>query len=347
MLRLSMFAFAVALISACGGGGDKPALQVDAGPAGGGGGTPNMAGSGGGPAGGDPVPGGAPVPGGMGGVPASGGEPAPGGNGGVPVPGGNGGVPVPGGMGGEPAPGGSPPSGGAGGQPMPGGMPMGGMPMGGEPAPPVGLDCDALCLGFEADCPGHFARRETCAANCTSIVSGASGNVHPATYQRAAGVCEEAGRTLDCNGIYACISDNDDGLTAFGSLATVDYRGIVDGVAINVDAADAWVAVGTKRDGTPGDLEFVFVHQGAVYVLELNDFVTDFLPGRDVADLVGLRAELVRDMANVNLRIRAATVDAFALDGRFDITLTLRDEDAAIPAATTQVIVHVTGTLQQ
>ena len=33
-----MFAFAVALISACGGGGDKPALQVDAGPAGGSGG---------------------------------------------------------------------------------------------------------------------------------------------------------------------------------------------------------------------------------------------------------------------------------------------------------------------
>lgn len=341
------------LVSACGGGGGggesaggSPA--GDAGPGGGGSGGEPVGGSGGqitggsgggsggsggstgGAAGGEPVGGDTGGSGGSGGSGGNGGEPA-GGNGGEPVGGSTGGN-----AGGEPVGGGQGGSGG-GGQ---GGSGGGGS--GGEPVP-AALDCDELCLVYHAECAGYFALVSTCDILCPAIAAGIEAGVHVETYQSADENCREGLASQSCGQMYACMND-DDGLSAIGEGADIRYEGILNGEPIDLRTNEAWIFVGTKAEGTPGDLEAIFEVGGVVYSIEMNDFLADWDPAvMDPVILENNKVDLTTEVERIRLRVQSIDVAALSTDGPVSFTATLSDPD--LPPGTSEINLSVTGAL--
>jgi hypothetical protein len=352
------YVLAVALVAAgCGGGGSDGGgggaaaggATVDAGPGGAGGsgnGGQNAGGSGGQGNGGTPVGGASGGAGGGGGTPegGSGGGPV----GGTPQ-GGNGGTPQ-GGNGGEPV--GGTPQGGSGGTPQGGSggeLPQGGSGGGGAGGAvvPATLDCDEFCLVYHAECAGYFALRSTCDILCPAIGAGleAAMPVHVETFERADLNCRQGLATQTCGQMYGCMND-DDGLNAIGEGATIRYEGILNGEPVDLRADDAWLMVGTKADGTPGDLEAIFEAGGVVYSIEMNDFLADWDPvAMDEAILENNKVDRTTEVERIRLRVQSIDVQSLELDGPVDFTATLADP--ALPAGTSEINLTVTGSLHR
>ncbi len=345
------------LVSACGGGGDGGGATGgsptgDAGP-GGGGGEPvggsggQITGGSGGGSGGSTGGGGA--TGGSGGSTggAAGGEPVGGDTGGSGGNGGNGGEPA-GGSGGEPVGGST--GGNAGGEPVGGGQGgagggqggSGGGGSGGEPVPAT-LDCDELCLVYHAECAGYFALVSTCDILCPAIAAGLEAGAHVETYQSADENCREGLAAQSCGQMYACMND-DDGLSAIGDGADIRYEGILNGEPIDLRTNEAWIFVGTKAEGTPGDLEAIFEVGGVVYSIEMNDFLADWDPAvMDPVILENNKVDLTTEVERIRLRVQSIDVAALSTDGPVSFTATLSDPD--LPPGTSEVNLSVTGSL--
>jgi hypothetical protein len=301
--------------------------------------------------------GGTPTGGAVGGAGGGGGTPA-GGSGGGPVggtPQGGSGGQAQGGSGGEPV--GGTPQGGSGGGPV-GGTPQGGaggdIPQGGSGGGGAGgavvpetLDCDEFCLVYHAECAGYFALRSTCDILCPAIGAGidAAMPVHIETFERADLNCRQGLATQSCGQMYACMND-DDGLNAIGDGATIRYEGILNGEPVDLRSDSAWLMVGTKADGAPGDLEAIFEAGGVVYSIEMNDFLADWDPvAMDETILENNKVDRTTEVERIRLRVQSIDVQSLELDGAVDFTATLSDPD--LPAGTSEINLTVTGSLHQ
>jgi hypothetical protein len=315
--------------SAGGAGGEAGGGQITGGSTGGGGG--------GGSTGGDPVGGsaGGSAGGSTGGsAGGSGGEPV----GGDPVggsAGGGGGEPV----GGDPVGGSTGGNAGGGGG---GGEPVGGGGGGGEPVPET-LDCDEFCLVYHASCAGYFALVSTCDILCPAIAAGLDAGLHVETFQTADENCREGLAAQSCGQMYACMND-DDGLSAIGDGADVRYEGILNGEPIDLSTNEAWLFVGTKAEGTPGDLEAIFEAGGVVYSIEMNDFLADYDPAvMDPVILENNKVDLTTEVERIRLRVQSIEVAALSTNGPVSFTATLADPD--LPPGTSEINLSITGSL--
>ncbi|MCK6575027.1 hypothetical protein L6V77_28485 [Myxococcota bacterium] len=274
-----------------------------------------------------------------------GGDPT-GGSGGTGGTGGSGGSV--GGAGGEPVGGST--GGNAGGEPVGGGQGgagggqggSGGGGSGGEPVPAT-LDCDELCLVYHAECAGYFALVSTCDILCPAIAAGLEAGAHVETYQSADENCREGLAAQSCGQMYACMND-DDGLSAIGDGADIRYEGILNGEPIDLRTNEAWIFVGTKAEGTPGDLEAIFEVGGVVYAIEMNDFLADWDPAvMDPVILENNKVDLTTEVERIRLRVQSIDVAALSTDGPVSFTATLSDPD--LPPGTSEVNLSVTGSL--
>jgi|GEM_PF-5828761 len=242
-------------------------------------------------------------------------------------------------------------SGGAasGGAPVGGGGPAGGdaqvgggVPAGGEPVPPSeSLDCALVCLTFAADCPAAADYASACDTTCAAVNTGLAGNVHPETYALARETCQTGVQTNDCGALYACLADDDDGITAVGDGFSLTYDGVYLDEMLALDGASAWGVVATKRAGTPGNLEILFEAQGETMVLAFDDLAGFVLDNPDSA--VGARVDLKRAAGKLSMDIVSIDVTRFSLNGavEFDVVL----GDASLDVALANARVHVEGQL--
>jgi len=270
---------------------------------------------GGGPAGGDP--------------PVGGGGPT----GGAPPVGGG---PVGGGPAGGDAPVGGAPAGGSG--------PVGGGPAGGSSRPSAdALDCALVCLTFAADCPAAADYAGACDTTCAAVNAGLAGDAHPETYALARETCLTGVRTNDCGALYACLADDDDGITAVGQGFSLSYDGVYLDETLALEGAAAWGVVGTKRRGTPGNLEILFEAQGETMVLAFDDLAGLVLDNPDSA--VGARVDLKRAAGKLSMDIVSIDVTRFSLNGAVDFDVVLGDANLDVALANARI--HVEGQLEQ
>ena len=247
--------------------------------------------------------------------------------------------------GGAPA-GGDPPVGGeapVGGAPV-GGAPVGGAPAGGQPVPPAdALDCALVCLTFAADCPEAADYASACDTTCAAVNTGLAGNVHPETYALARETCQTGVRTNDCGALYACLADDDDGITAVGDGFSLTYDGVYLDETLALEGASAWGVVATKRAGTPGNLEILFEAQGETMVLAFDDLAGLVLDNPDSA--VGTRVDLKRASGKLSMDIVSIDVARFSLNGAVEFDVVLGDANLDVALANARV--HVEGQLGQ
>jgi hypothetical protein len=247
--------------------------------------------------------------------------------------------------GGAPA-GGDPPVGGeapVGGAPV-GGAPVGGAPAGGQPVPPAdALDCALVCLTFAADCPEAADYASACDTTCAAVNTGLAGNVHPETYALARETCQTGVRTNDCGALYACLADDDDGITAVGDGFSLTYDGVYLDETLALEGASAWGVVATKRAGTPGNLEILFEAQGETMVLAFDDLAGLVLDNPDSA--VGERVDLKRASGKLSMDIVSIDVARFSLNGAVEFDVVLGDANLDVALANARV--HVEGLLGQ
>ena len=247
--------------------------------------------------------------------------------------------------GGAPA-GGDPPVGGeapVGGAPV-GGAPVGGAPAGGQPVPPAdALDCALVCLTFAADCPEAADYASACDTTCAAVNTGLAGNVHPETYALARETCQTGVRTNDCGALYACLADDDDGITAVGDGFSLTYDGVYLDETLALEGASAWGVVATKRAGTPGNLEILFEAQGETMVLAFDDLAGLVLDNPDSA--VGARVDLKRASGKLSMDIVSIDVARFSLNGAVEFDVVLGDANLDVALANARV--HVEGQLGQ
>jgi hypothetical protein len=247
--------------------------------------------------------------------------------------------------GGAPA-GGDPPVGGeapVGGAPV-GGAPVGGAPAGGQPVPPAdALDCALVCLTFAADCPEAADYASACDTTCAAVNTGLAGNVHPETYALARETCQTGVRTNDCGALYACLADDDDGITAVGDGFSLTYDGVYLDETLALEGASAWGVVATKRAGTPGNLEILFEAQGETMVLAFDDLAGLVLDNPDSA--VGERVDLKRASGKLSMDIVSIDVARFSLNGAVEFDVVLGDANLDVALANARV--HVEGQLGQ
>lgn len=297
------------------------------------GGTPSGGAPSGGAASGGAVSGGAASGGAASGGAASGGSQAGGVASGGAQPGG---APA----GGDPPVGGEAPVGGA---PV-GGAPIGGAPAGGQPVPPAdALDCALVCLTFAADCPEAADYASACDTTCAAVNTGLAGNVHPETYALARETCQTGVRTNDCGALYACLADDDDGITAVGDGFSLTYDGVYLDETLALEGASAWGVVATKRAGTPGNLEILFEAQGETMVLAFDDLAGLVLDNPDSA--VGERVDLKRASGKLSMDIVSIDVARFSLNGAVEFDVVLGDANLDVALANARV--HVEGQLGQ
>lgn len=247
--------------------------------------------------------------------------------------------------GGAPA-GGDPPVGGeapVGGAPV-GGALVGGAPAGGQPVPPAdALDCALVCLTFAADCPEAADYASACDTTCAAVNTGLAGNVHPETYALARETCQTGVRTNDCGALYACLADDDDGITAVGDGFSLTYDGVYLDETLALEGASAWGVVATKRAGTPGNLEILFEAQGETMVLAFDDLAGLVLDNPDSA--VGARVDLKRASGKLSMDIVSIDVARFSLNGAVEFDVVLGDANLDVALANARV--HVEGLLGQ
>ena len=247
--------------------------------------------------------------------------------------------------GGAPA-GGDPPVGGeapVGGAPV-GGAPVGGAPAGGQPVPPAdALDCALVCLTFAADCPEAADYASACDTTCAAVNTGLAGNVHPETYALARETCQTGVRTNDCGALYACLADDDDGITAVGDGFSLTYDGVYLDETLALEGASAWGVVATKRAGTPGNLEILFEAQGETMVLAFDDLAGLVLDNPDSS--VGERVDLKRASGKLSMDIVSIDVARFSLNGAVEFDVVLGDANLDVALANARV--HVEGLLGQ
>ncbi len=157
-----------------------------------------------------------------------------------------------------------------------------------EPTPDQGtpglaFDCDVLCPTFERDCFDAFTIRGC--DDCAQLAERFGGDDHPETYERSNQVCAAGQETADCKTLYACLSDND-GLNGYATGVTVAVLGSLRGVDIELADDAAVVAVGTKGDGRPSDLEVYLEAAAGFYVLRFDDLALEHERGtRDAAEV--------------------------------------------------------------
>ena len=212
------------------------------------------------------------------------------------------------------------------------------------PQVPDTLDCAALCDTFQTECPSTFALRATCPVICQTIVDGIVGPAHPETYTRADLLCRLGLFHTDCDQIYGCLMDSNDGISAYGDRATIRYNGLVGGAPVDLRSNAAFMAVGTKADGSPGDFDTAFEVGGVTYVMSLNNFAPDWLA--DPATVINNRATLktTAPLGYVRLRVTDIRTNDFSLNGRVDLDLMLSDPaDATIG----QIELTISGALRQ
>ncbi len=248
--------------------------------------------------------------------------------------------------GGAPA-GGDPPVGGdapVGGTPVGGGAPVGGAPAGGQPVPPAdALDCALVCLTFAADCPEAADYASACDTTCAAVNTGLAGDAHPETYALARETCQTGVRTNDCGALYACLADDDDGITAVGDAFSLSYDGVYLDETLALEGASAWGVVATKRAGTPGNLEILFEAQGETMVLAFDDLAGLVLDNPDAA--VGARVDLKRAAGKLSMDIVSIDVARFSLNGAVEFDVVLGDANLDVALANARV--HVEGQLGQ
>ena len=143
--------------------------------------------------------------------------------------------------------------------------------------------------------------------------------------------------------MYGCIND-DDGLSAIGGGADIRYEGILNGAPIDLRTNDAWIFVGTKNAGTPGDLEAIFEVGGVVYSIEMNDIFADWDPAAmDPAVLENNRVDLTTEVERIRLRIASIDAEALSMNGPVSFTATLSDPN--LPPGTSEINLSVAGSL--
>lgn len=188
---------------------------------------------------------------------------------------------------------------------------------------PSGLDCDAVCTGYDA-CPGALAIIDDC--NDCEDISEALAAEPSAILERAAAVCMSAVETGDCRAYALCLTDDDGhNAGAYGGV-TVEVAG--EGAPVELTVADAWAVVGAKSDGAPGDLEVYFESEGGFYGLAFDDLalaVEDAPLDADDHPVIWSSADAV-----VEYEVGETAIETWALDGAFAVTATLMGEAGAL-----------------
>jgi hypothetical protein len=209
--------------------------------------------------------------------------------------------------------------------------------------PADALDCALVCLTFAADCPEAADYASACDTTCAAVNTGLAGNVHPETYALARETCQTGVRTNDCGALYACLADDDDGITAVGDGFSLTYDGVYLDETLALEGASAWGVVATKRAGTPGNLEILFEAQGETMVLAFDDLAGLVLDNPDSA--VGERVDLKRASGKLSMDIVSIDVARFSLNGAVEFDVVLGDANLDVALANARV--HVEGLLGQ
>jgi len=209
--------------------------------------------------------------------------------------------------------------------------------------PADALDCALVCLTFAADCPEAADYASACDTTCAAVNTGLAGNVHPETYALARETCQTGVRTNDCGALYACLADDDDGITAVGDGFSLTYDGVYLDETLALEGASAWGVVATKRAGTPGNLEILFEAQGETMVLAFDDLAGLVLDNPDSA--VGARVDLKRASGKLSMDIVSIDVARFSLNGAVEFDVVLGDANLDVALANARV--HVEGLLGQ
>jgi hypothetical protein len=209
--------------------------------------------------------------------------------------------------------------------------------------PADALDCALVCLTFAADCPEAADYASACDTTCAAVNTGLAGNVHPETYALARETCQTGVRTNDCGALYACLADDDDGITAVGDGFSLTYDGVYLDETLALEGASAWGVVATKRAGTPGNLEILFEAQGETMVLAFDDLAGLVLDNPDSA--VGARVDLKRASGKLSMDIVSIDVARFSLNGAVEFDVVLGDANLDVALANARV--HVEGQLGQ
>lgn len=202
-----------------------------------------------------------------------------------------------------------------------------------DAAPIASIDCELICQRLAHECANALTVRGNC-NSCADILEGLEGDAHVQTYALAAQICAEAQRSVDCRALSACISD-DQGLSAVA--AGVNYRlsGTVGGVELDLEGADAWAYVGTKKDGSPSDLEVVFETADTLWLVVIDDLAVDPMGASLAKNVLTVRSTA----GSVLFETGTLTVEAFDLAGGFDLDI----EGAAGPDSEDTVRFTVSG----
>lgn len=207
----------------------------------------------------------------------------------------------------------------------------------GEAYPQREFDCAALAEAY-AGCAGHLGiSAET--AVCQVVFDRQNGVLAP-SIDRAAQVCEEVAGDLaapdSCDAMFVCL-DDEHGLSAVARGVQVAGTAEVEGVAFGLAATDGWAWVGTKASGDAGDFEVLFLADGRRWYFRLEDF-TERATSEPFAVDVGRPIKLEDSEDNVELAVGTVTVEAFALNGAFDVAASGTD-----PVTGETVEIRLTG----
>lgn len=186
-----------------------------------------------------------------------------------------------------------------------------------DPFPVREFDCAALVDVYTTGCGGHLGISIETAA-CEAVRGGQNGEF-AATIDRAAAVCESAGAATpaSCDAIFVCI-DDEQGLSALTRATQVSGTATVEGAPFVLDGADAWAWIGTTAGGNPGDFEVLFTAAGQPWYFRLDDLAERARTQPFVVD-ADRPIKLENASDNVELLFGTVTVEAFALEGAFDV----------------------------
>jgi hypothetical protein len=189
----------------------------------------------------------------------------------------------------------------------------------GDAFPVREFDCAALAEAYAAGCSEHLGISSETAA-CEAVRDGQTGPLAP-TIARAADVCEEAAMDptapASCPAIFVC-ADDEHGLTALTRSVQVRGTATVEGEVFNLDTTAGWGWIGTTTGGNAGDFEVLFAAAGRPWYFRLDDFAARAQTRPFVVD-AGRPIKLENWEDNLELAAGTVVVEAFALDGAFEI----------------------------
>lgn len=195
------------------------------------------------------------------------------------------------------------------------------------------FDCAAIADAYATKC-GDFLGISIETAACQVVHDEQNGPL-AASIDLAAGVCEEAAMDGSCIATFVCL-DDEHGLSALDRDVKFGGSAEIGGVQHVLDGF-GWAWIGTTKGGNAGDFEVVFEAEDRAWYFRLDSFVERARTEPFAVD--ALRPiKLENTFDNVEMASGTVIVDAFALDGAFEVEVSGTD-----PATGDSVMLFFSG----